>query len=371
VEQEEEENIKSWTHSSFGLIFIGILYPILGFKIDYWVAGAAILGALLPDIDAPGSAIGSLLFPISYSLDKLGLKHRTSTHSLFAFPIVFFFLVALPTHFYPAYFQAFLAIAIGYMSHYLADALTKTGIPLLYPLREADFFVFPKNKEWRVKTGTESELWVFLSAGILAAILVPVAHPGPVALLKSTVTSPSNAVDFYHTLGDEYIVYAKVSGVWRDSQEKLDITAPVIGAVGSEDLLIYYEGDVYEVGHRPEAGIYPFKIDVIKDMEANITSRTFYFERVPFDHILVSIKRKITPGNLVIVTGRVKTLTDEDTRLMIMGINKRTEAYFAILPTEDSLVIFFSPLEKLEYLRGMGLYVHSARLTVREIPLGG
>jgi hypothetical protein len=54
---------------------------------------------------------------------------------------------------------------------------------------------------------------------------------------------------------------------------------------------------------------------------------------------------------------------------MIMQINKRTEAYFAILPTEDSLVIFFSPMEKLDYLSGRGLYVHSARLTVREIPI--
>ena len=123
------------------------------------------------------------------------------------------------------------------------------------------------------------------------------------------------------------------------------------------------------MGHRPEAGIYPFTVDVSKDREANITSRTFYFERVPFEHVLVSIQREITPGNLVIVTGRVKTLTDEDTRLMIMGINKRTEAYFAILPTEDSLVIFFSPLEKMGYLSGRGLYVYSARLTVREIPI--
>lgn len=276
------------------------------------------------------------------------------------------FLVALPTYFYPSYFQVFLAIAVGYLSHYFADALTKTGIPLLYPLREDSFFVFPKNKDWRVKTGTESELWVFLSAGILAAILVLVAHPGPMALFKSTVTSPSNAVDLYHSFGDQYIVYARVNGVWRDSQEKLDLIAPVIGAVGSEDLLIYYGGDVYEVGHRPEAGIYPFKVDVRKDREANITSRTFYFERVPFDYILISIKRNVRPGNLVIVTGRVKALTDGDIRLMIMRINKRTEAYFAILPTEDSLVIFFSPLEKLDYLSGRGLYVHSAKLTVRD-----
>lgn len=40
-----------------------------------------------------------------------------------------------------------------------------------------------------------------------------------------------------------------------------------------------------------------------------------------------------------------------------------------ILPTEESLVIFFSPLEKLNYLSGKGLFVHSARLTVREIPI--
>ncbi len=54
---------------------------------------------------------------------------------------------------------------------------------------------------------------------------------------------------------------------------------------------------------------------------------------------------------------------------MIMQINRRTEAYFAILPTEDSLVIFFCPLDKLGYLSGRGLFVHSARLTVREMPI--
>lgn len=366
----EVEDIKSWTHSSFALIFLGVLYPILGLRIDYYAAGAAVLGALLPDIDTPGSALGAMLFPISYAMEKLGLKHRTYTHSLVAMPFVFF-LVIIPSYFYQSHFPVFLAIAVGYFSHYFADAMTKSGVPLLYPYRRNEYFVFPKNKDWRVETGSGGELWLFLSAGIFAGILVPIAHPGPVALFKGAVDSPSNAVDLYHSLGDRYIVYARVKGVWRDSQETLDITAPVVGAIGSEDLLIYHGGDVYEIGQRPEAGIYPFEVEVIKNGEANITSRTFYFERVPFDYVLTSIKREVKPGNLVIVTGRVKAVTDEDTRLMIMQINKRTEAYFAILPTEDSLVIFFSPLEKLNYLSGKGLYVHSARLTVREIPVAG
>jgi hypothetical protein len=69
--------------------------------------------------------------------------------------------------------------------------------------------------------------------------------------------------------------HARVQVVWRDSLKK------PIRATSTR------------WASAREAWIYPLKVDVIKDKEANITTGTLYYERVPFDYILVSIKRKV------------------------------------------------------------------------------
>lgn len=96
-------------------------------------AAAASLGALLPDIDHPSSWIGRRLWPVSRPLSMV-LGHRGLTHSLLAV-IGGLAVLALME---PARGLARLAepLALGYLSHLAADALTPSGVPLLWPWRQ-------------------------------------------------------------------------------------------------------------------------------------------------------------------------------------------------------------------------------------------
>ena len=92
-----------------------------------------LLGALLPDIDHPSSIPGRMLRIISLPISKL-CGHRGFTHSLIAWFILMISCYQwLPVDWgiSPDLIQAFL---LGYLSHLIADMLTPSGVPLLWPL---------------------------------------------------------------------------------------------------------------------------------------------------------------------------------------------------------------------------------------------
>lgn len=90
--------------------------------------GAAALGALLPDVDHPHSRVGRLVKPVSVPLSLL-LGHRGVTHSLLAVLAALYAAGRLGMAWMAA------PVAVGYLSHLAADALTPAGVPLLWPLR--------------------------------------------------------------------------------------------------------------------------------------------------------------------------------------------------------------------------------------------
>lgn len=87
--------------------------------------GCIFLGSLLPDLDTPGSVMGSRLMFLSLPLSVV-LGHRTITHSLW--PVMLMYWLVDNTH------GVVMLLAIGYASHLLADAVTDSGIPILWPL---------------------------------------------------------------------------------------------------------------------------------------------------------------------------------------------------------------------------------------------
>ena len=89
--------------------------------------GAAVLGAMLPDIDHPRSKLGRLVPFISWPMAAV-FGHRGVTHSLFA--IVAMAAVAV---FFGLQHAMVLALAVGYLSHLVGDWLTG-GIPLFWPM---------------------------------------------------------------------------------------------------------------------------------------------------------------------------------------------------------------------------------------------
>ena len=127
------------------------------------IVGAAVLGALLPDLDAAHSTIKYLrvgvrfqpfLLPAHVLSRELG--HRGLLHSLAGLVLLWIWL-GFPLLLWLGW-QPSLALALGIGSHLLGDASTKSGIPLLYP-QPGRWHLLPKGL--RLTTGSLAEEAVF------------------------------------------------------------------------------------------------------------------------------------------------------------------------------------------------------------------
>jgi inner membrane protein len=128
---------------------------------------AATLGSLAPDIDRTGSLITTLpvirwfTHPASMAVSA-ALRHRTGTHSLLTLLALTVGVLMLQHTVTPVLGAAFLA---GYLLHLLADSLTITGVPLLWPWRKHEFSPLPK--PLRIRTGGRAEY--LLTMAVLVA----------------------------------------------------------------------------------------------------------------------------------------------------------------------------------------------------------
>jgi len=91
------------------------------------IAGLCALSALLPDIDHPKSRIRNGLGAAGH-VAFFWIKHRGITHTLLALAAIS--LVSL--YYLPG--PHGLAVIAGYASHIIADTITRSGTPLLWPL---------------------------------------------------------------------------------------------------------------------------------------------------------------------------------------------------------------------------------------------
>lgn len=119
------------------------------------------IGALLPDIDSPAAKIWSYL---PFGTGRVGgelinpfLQHRNITHSLLGYLVVLGLFWRIMEHL-PGYWgidswHVFLAGALAYGSHLLADSVTVQGIPFLFPYQR--MFGIPPHpfQGLRIETG--------------------------------------------------------------------------------------------------------------------------------------------------------------------------------------------------------------------------
>ena len=132
----------------------------------------ASVGALLPDLDAAESKIKHLslarvkpLVPLSSALHGT-LGHRSLLHSLLGLGIAAF--ISSPLLIWWDW-QLSLALVLGYASHLLTDAATKSGIPLLYPKKKR-YHLLPRR--WRITTGSLAEEVVFTLFAVAVLFLL-------------------------------------------------------------------------------------------------------------------------------------------------------------------------------------------------------
>ncbi|CAA9451115.1 MAG: Membrane-bound metal-dependent hydrolase YdjM, induced during SOS response [uncultured Rubrobacteraceae bacterium] len=136
------------THSIFGVAALAGSFLLIGEEPPLYAYPAAVVAALLPDVDNPRSRLGNglsrmknpvlnlLTRPLSWALRAASfvlfrtVGHRTLTHSLLG--VAIFCLLISPLA--PLSPDLFLALVAGYASHLFADALNMRGVPLLWPV---------------------------------------------------------------------------------------------------------------------------------------------------------------------------------------------------------------------------------------------
>lgn len=121
---------------------------LAGFSLPLYLGGVAV-GALLPDIDEPGSTIGRRFPMVSRILHQL-LGHRGATHS-FLFPFIIALFVGVLAHSQGIALEVALGAGIGSALHLLGDSLTRSGIPFFIPFSAR--FYSPLPLAWRFRTG--------------------------------------------------------------------------------------------------------------------------------------------------------------------------------------------------------------------------
>lgn len=134
----------------------GVIQPhlIQGFPVGMALGvGAAILGALVPDIDANKSTIKSSLGLagkiVSLGMKLSGVTHRGLTHYGITALAVMIFSIFIGRLF--GCWDTGAAFGLGYLSHILADGMTRSGVPLLWPAKKNVHLLPPG---FRIKTGS-------------------------------------------------------------------------------------------------------------------------------------------------------------------------------------------------------------------------
>lgn len=123
------------THLAAGVL-IGALFPVSTGGII-----TAAVGALLPDIDSPFSAINKATSVKNGKYNTGLLKHRGFMHTIWV-P-----LVVLAVYWYLFRNNGMLPFAAGYLSHLFLDAFTRSGVRPFAP-------IWKKKFKGKVRTGS-------------------------------------------------------------------------------------------------------------------------------------------------------------------------------------------------------------------------
>ncbi len=119
---------------------------------------AADIGSIIPDMDQAGNKLWDFLPAGNFAgriFRGVFYKHRTLSHSILGTLVIYKLLqVVLEKLLNPSFINPQIiltALMIGYISHLAADAFTKEGLPLLFPLKMT--IGIPPVKRLRIRTG--------------------------------------------------------------------------------------------------------------------------------------------------------------------------------------------------------------------------
>jgi inner membrane protein len=176
------------THAVFGVAALAGSFLLAGEAPPLYAYPAAVVAAWVPDVDNPRSRLGNglsptkspilntLICPVSWALRALSFTlyrtvgHRTLTHSLLG--VALFVILVSPV--VSLSLGLFAALVAGYVSHLIADALNKRGVPLLWPVRRP-FRLLPGGG---IRSGGMAELVVAIVVAAAAGYGIYSLHLG-------------------------------------------------------------------------------------------------------------------------------------------------------------------------------------------------
>ena len=135
----------------------------------------AVVGSLLPDLDARESklsnvAIGGIApLKLVARLLSRSLGHRGPMHSLFAVLVVAL-AFGLPLALLLDPFAGF-GLTLGYLSHLLLDACTKSGVPLYWP-ESGRVWLLPPRLRFTTGSAAEDGFFILLSFAASGLLLI-------------------------------------------------------------------------------------------------------------------------------------------------------------------------------------------------------
>lgn len=154
--------------------------------------GAALsaAGALLPDIDKPGSKASRQLGAISWGIAYITADasawihartatrydkpcrdgHRAVTHTLLFAVVVGALLCGMVAAVAPAWWWLGIPLAIGCLTHDLGDAANPSGCPILWPLRIDGRRWYRVRWPWLLQLNGRGEQWIVGPSCVAAAI---------------------------------------------------------------------------------------------------------------------------------------------------------------------------------------------------------
>lgn len=186
------------THDAFAfasLITVATFYPptSLNLLTVFTALIGNIIGALIPDMDQASNRLWDLL-PAGDKLAKVFrrvfIKHRTLSHSILgAFLIYKGLQWLLPKILNSAFVDQRIVLAsimVGYLSHLLADSLTKEGLPIFFPLKLN--LGLPPLKAFRITTGKWVEKVLILPAVALYLLWLISTHQDKLLALINSIS---------------------------------------------------------------------------------------------------------------------------------------------------------------------------------------
>ena len=240
------------THGVIGAVAYAGLASFAGEAPAPIALGAATLGAWLPDVDTPNSKAGFCVYPFAVWMEgKFG--HRTITHSVLG--TLIFAALCAPLLLFPKTHILFSALLCGYVSHLLADASTKSGVPLAWPKR--DRWVFPGNEQYRIKTGSGAELVVLSVFLLIGYGTFIAARQGMRRMLHLAIGDLKGATRDVEDFNDKYYAEAEVSGYDMLHQKVIEGRFAIIGRRGDGGLLVERGGVLWLVD---DTGTEPYRI---------------------------------------------------------------------------------------------------------------